>query len=139
MDTSFVPGLLAGCVVGVIGQYYTQKLMDNRRHLEYQTHKKVDWDRLFNDYPLFMNSIKTDINDPECSNIREFFVVEQHALLNSSIPRLRYELSEDSIAAVNILEELGYIERLNNNCLLYKMEKDFITQLRSFMPSIESS
>jgi hypothetical protein len=131
MDVSFVSGLIIGCFIGVVAQYFLQRISGNRDQLEEQMHKKIDWNELFNNFPLFMNSIKTDANDPECNNIREFFVVEQHAVLNSSIPRLRYELSEDNIAAVNTLEELGYIERIINNCLLYKMKEHFIRQLRS--------
>lgn len=131
MDTSFLSGLLIGCFVGVVGFYYGQKFTDNRRNTEYYKHKKIDWDKLFSDYPLFMNGIKTDINDSDCKNIREFFVVEKTALLNSSIPRLRYDLSEETLAAVAKLLELGYLEQLKNNCLLYKMHTDFIAQLKS--------
>ena len=86
---------------------------------------------MFQESPHFMNQIKTDMADPEHKNIREFFVVEQHVLLNSSIQRLRYDLNDETIAAVNKLKELGYIEQLKNNCLLYKMEEDFIRQLKS--------
>ena len=132
MIPSFLSGLLAGCFFGIAGQYAVKRLINNREQsAQAQQNKKIDWNNLFAEYPLFMNLIKTDVSDPENQNIREFFVVEQHTLLNSSMPRLRYDLAGENVAAVTKLEELGYIERLKNNCLLYKMHEDFIIQLKS--------
>lgn len=88
-------------------------------------------DKLFNDYSHFMNIIKNDVTNPNNKNIREFLVVEKEAILNSFVPRFRYELSTDLLPALNRLEELGYIEKIKNNCLHYKIEEDFIMQLNS--------
>ncbi|MCL9684488.1 hypothetical protein [Legionella maioricensis] len=132
MIPSFLSGLLAGFFIGIAGQYGVKRFINNREQTaQEQQNKKMDWNKLFDEHPLFMSLIKTDVSDPENQNIREFFVVEQHALLNSSSPRLRYDLTDDNVAAVNKLEALGYIERLKNNCLLYKMREDFIVQLKS--------
>jgi hypothetical protein len=134
MIPSFLAGLLAGCSISALGQYAVKRLINNReKSTQTQQNRKIDWNNLFEDHPLFMNLVKTDVSDPENQNIREFFVVEQNALLNSSIPRLRYDLTKNNVAAVNKLEELGYIERLKNNCLLYKMHEDFIIQLKSII------
>ena len=132
MSPSFLSGLLTGCFVGIVGQYGIQQFLSYKEQsTQHHENKKMDWNKLFYEHPLFMVNIKADVSNPEHQNIREFFVVEQNALLNSLIPRLRYDLTEDNIAVVNKLEELGYIERLKNNCLLYKMRDDFINQLKS--------
>ena len=89
-----------------------RKFIGNRKQCEReQKNKKIDWDKMIQDYPIFMTQIKSDINDREYKNIREFFVVDQQTLLNSSLPRLRYELNEETITVVNRLKELGYIEQ----------------------------
>ncbi|WP_045097316.1 hypothetical protein [Legionella fallonii] len=131
MSVSFLFGLLTGFLVGMICQYGIKAWLNNRKHWEQeQKSKTIAWDKMLQERSHFMNQIKTDMADPEHKNIREFFVVEPHALLNSSIPRLRYDLTEETLAAVNKLKELGYLEQLKNNCLLYKMEEDFIGQLK---------
>ena len=131
MSFSFLSGLLVGFFIGLASQYAIKTFVHNRTSREQEKKdKKIDWDKLFQEYPHFMNQIKADMVDPEQQNIREFFVVEQHALLNSAIPRLRYDLTEETLAAANKLKELGYVEQLKNNCLLYKMEEDFISQLQ---------
>lgn len=132
MDTSFVYGLVAGCLSGVVGKYYFQKFfarMDSAETGVYKS-KLLHWEQACIDFPEFIAQLRTDINKPEHKNIREFFVVEQQAILNSSIPRLRYDLTEDSLPAVKKLEELGYIEKIKNNCLLYGMRSDFISLLK---------
>lgn len=52
--------------------------------------------------------------------------------MNSSIPRLRYELSTEILAVLNRLEALGYIKKLKNNCLHFKVAEDFVIQLNSY-------
>lgn len=133
MDTSFVYGLVAGCLSGVVGKYYFQKFIAGRHYAEGKglQSKLFHWEQICADFPEFIRQLRTDINKPEYKNIREFFVVEQQAILNSPIPRLRYDLTEDSLPAVKKLEELGYIDRIKNNCLLFTMRGDFITLLRS--------
>ena len=58
--------------------------------------------------------------------------------MNSSTPRLRYDLSDETLALVKKLEQLGYIERLEHDSLLYRMEEEFIKNLISFNPAILS-
>lgn len=129
MSISFVYGFFIGGVVTLISQHCLQKFVNSRRSSEQADPKKFDLDKLFNDYPNFMNSIKDDLSATHCRDIREFFVVDKDAILNSSTPRLRYELSAEILPALNRLEALGYIEKLKNNCLHYKIEEDFVVQL----------
>lgn len=130
MNVSFLYGFITGCLTTAIVLYYVQKLIDNRNRTEQIKNKKFDLDRLFNDYPDFMGTLKCYINDPNCVNIREFFVVDKNAILNSSIPRFRFELSEDILPVLKKLEDLGYIQKINNNCLLYKIGDNFMNQLK---------
>lgn len=83
----------------------------------------MDLDKLFNDYSHFMNRIKNDVTHPNNKNIREFLVVEKEAILNSFVPRFRYELSPDILPALNRLEELGYIEKIKTIVFIIKLKK----------------
>ncbi|KTD67091.1 MULTISPECIES: hypothetical protein [Legionella] len=132
MDISFLFGFLAGGLTTALSGLQIQKFMNNRKNVARIKNKKIlDLDRLFHDFPHFMSIIKNDINNPSHKDVREFFVVDKEAILNSFVPRFRYELSTEILPALNRLEELGYIEKLKNNCLHYKIEEEFIIQLQS--------
>lgn len=132
MDISFLFGFLAGALTTALSGLQIQKFMNNRKNVARIKNKKIlDLDRLFHDFPHFMSIIKNDINNPSHKDVREFFVVDKEAILNSFVPRFRYDLSTEIIPALNRLEELGYIEKLKNNCLHYKIEEEFIIQLQS--------
>ncbi|WP_115709541.1 hypothetical protein [Legionella sainthelensi] len=132
MSISFVYGFFTGCFVTFIGQYFLQRFISQRGCSEQINTKRFDLDKLFNDYPDFMNAIKDDLTNAHYKDIREFFVVDKDAILNSSITRLRYELSAATLVALNRLEALGYIEKLKNNCLHYKIVDDFVMQLEVY-------
>lgn len=131
MNPSFLTGLIIGCFVGVVIHSYLPKIIGNRWDAEQYGEKENEWELLFNTYPAFMNQIKHDVNQPEHAQIREFFVVDKTAIMNSAIPRLRYDLSEEVISALNQLEKLGYIEKLPNDSLLYQMEEHFVRRLQT--------
>ncbi|KTD02200.1 hypothetical protein OQJ19_02755 [Fluoribacter gormanii] len=132
MDTSFLLGFLSGCFTTALGGWQVQKFVNDRKNSEHIKKKRIlDLDRLFNDYPHFMSVMKNDVTNPGCKDIKEFFVVDKDAILNSSVPRFRYELSPEILPALNKLEELGYIEKIQNNCLHYKIDEEFIMQLKS--------
>ncbi|KTD31850.1 hypothetical protein Lmor_2472 [Legionella moravica] len=131
MDLSFVTGLFMGCLAGIAGKYLLQNMIVKRQHVEDDKNKQLEWEQLSQDYPQFISQIKKDINNPEHQNIREFFVVDPLAILNTQIPRLRYDLTDEVLCVVNRLELLGYIEKIKTNCLLYKMKDDFIALIRS--------
>ena len=131
MNTSFLSGLFIGCLIGALGRYSILNFIGGRKDIERNQGKIHDLNMLFNEYPHFMSCIKTNVVEPQYRNIREFFVVEKDAILNMSVPRLRYDLSEEIIPALSRLKKLGYIEQIKNNCLLYKMQEDFVSQLRS--------
>ncbi len=131
----FLLGLIIGCGLGALGYYYKE------RHTHYfsssnRVKNNKEMASLFKEFPYLMNLIKSNINDPEYKNIHEFFVVDKLAIMNSSIPRLRYDLSEEMLSLLKQLEELRYIEQLEHDSLLYHMEEEFIHDLRSFDPSI---
>ncbi|HBD7396420.1 hypothetical protein [Legionella longbeachae] len=132
MSISFIYGFFTGCFVTIIGQYFLQKFINPRRYSKQIDSKKFDLERLFNDHPVFMNTIKADLASANYRDVREFFVVDKEAILNSSIPRLRYELSTEILAVLNRLEALGYIKKLKNNCLHFKVAEDFVIQLNSY-------
>jgi hypothetical protein len=132
MNSIFISGVIVGGLITSVGRYCLQKFMVNRRADEDAVNnKKRDMEMLFNEHSEFMNLFKSKINDPESRSIREFLVVEKNAILNSSIPRFRFELTPDILLGLNKLESMGYIQKLENNCLHYKISDEFIVDIRT--------
>jgi hypothetical protein len=128
---SFILGLVFGCGIGAVGHYYLQQFRANCMDAQELAHtRKNDMVELFAQFPYQMNLIKSNLSDPEYKNIREFFVVDKTAIMSSSVPRLRYDLSEEVLSLVTNLEQLGCIERLEHDSLLYRIEEDFLIQLQ---------
>lgn len=131
MNISFLYGFILGCLTTIIFSYGIKKLATNGKgHSERVKNKKIELEQLFMQHPDFMNKLKSDIDNPEYASIREFLVVDKNAILNASIPRFRYELSEDILPVLNKLEALNYIQSFKNNCLHYKMEEDFVIYMQ---------
>ena len=127
----FINGLIVGLILGIFLSYYIQKWLNTRRDiLAVKSKKNQDINFLFEHFPEFMNQIKTDLNDPAHKAITEFFVIDKVALMNSATPRLRYDLSETILPALNQLEALGLIEKIENDGLLYKITEELFTRLR---------
>ncbi len=136
---SFILGLLFGGGLGAFGYHYFQYYRANNVYSEgIVTKKNKDMVLLFEDYPYLMNLIKSNVNDPEYKNVREFFVVDPLAIMNSSVTRLRYDLSEETLSLLTNLEKLGYVEQLEHDSLLYQMDEEFIEDLNAFNPSMLS-
>jgi hypothetical protein len=132
---SFILGLLLGCGLGALGYHYYQDRIKIREGSELVHHKNNnEMTSLFERYPYLMNLMKSNFNDPEYKQIREFFVVDQLAIMSSSVPRLRYDLSDEMTRLVNDLEDFGYIEQVEHDSLLYRIEEEFIELLRLFVP-----
>jgi hypothetical protein len=131
---SFIIGLFLGCILGAVAQYYLQQHRDTRQHSELIVDKNnQDMVHLFAQYPYLMNLIKSHINDQEYQEIREFFVVDPSAIMNSSVPRLRYDFSDEMLLLLEELEALDYIDRLEHDSLLYRMEEEFIEDVQQFV------
>jgi hypothetical protein len=132
---SFILGLLLGCGLGALGYHYYQDRIKIREGSELVHHKNSnDMTNLFERYPYLMNLMKSNFNDSEYKQIREFFVVDQLAIMSSSVPRLRYDLSDEMTRLVNDLKDFGYIEQLEHDSLLYRIEEEFIELLMLFVP-----
>lgn len=132
---SFLFGLLIGGGLGAVGHHYFQHYRANGSYSDgFFAKKENEMASLFKHYPYLMNLIKSNINDPEYKKVREFFVVDPLAIMNSSVPRLRYDLSDEALSLLKRLEELGYVEQLDHDSLLYRMEDEFIDDLSSFNP-----
>lgn len=131
MGFSFVIGLLAGCLTASLGFYFFQHSAFNWKKDDVKKNKIHELKLLFEHYPALMNHIKNDLADPDFKNIREFFVVEKIALMSSAVPRLRYDLSDDILPALDTLEKLGFIQRIPNGSLLYRMHQDLVSALNA--------
>ncbi|WP_133137368.1 hypothetical protein [Legionella rowbothamii] len=136
MTSSFSAGLVMGCMIGAIGQYCVQLFLGGSGTSSIKKNEKqTALNELFQAHSHFMEQFKKDINDPVNAQIREFFVVDKMAIMNSSIPRLRYDLSEEIMPLLNQLEDLGYIQMLPNDSLLYQINEHFIRDLNKINTS----
>lgn len=131
MNISFISGLVVGGLASGMGKYLLGGVTQNRKKTELVERKKNDLNMLFEQHPDFMAQIKQDVKAPQYEHIREFFVVDKHVLMSSTTPRLRYDLVEDILPALDKLEALGFIERQPNDALLYRMHDDLIVQLHA--------
>lgn len=132
---NFIYGFLLGCVMGVLGHYRWVYYKANQPYLSSTASKNKDeLIHLFEHYPSLMDLMKRNVSDPEYYKVREFFVVDPLAIMNSSVPRVRYDLSDEFLALLQRLEHLRYIERIEHDSLLYRMQEDFILQLKAFSP-----
>lgn len=131
MASSFSTGFVMGCMVGAIGHYCVHLFLSSDTNKVKQNEQRDVLNNLFNTYPVIMERFKVDFSDPENATIREFFVVDKTAIMNSSVPRLRYDLSEEIMPVLNELEALGYIHTLPNDSLLYQMNDEFLYQLKN--------
>lgn len=138
MASSFSAGLVMGCIIGAIGQYCVQLFLGSGGAGSIKKNEKqTALTELFQTHSHFMEQLRKDINEPVNAQIREFFVVDKMAIMNSSVPRLRYDLSEEIIPLLNQLEELGYIQMLPNDSLLYQINEQFISDLNRMNASNE--
>ena len=131
MTSSFIIGFLLGFVACAVLQYAVQLFTDHQREVEEVVDKENELDLLFETHADFFSRLKDDLNDPINVNIREFFVVDKDAIMSSSVPRLRYDLSDDIVEVLERLDDLEYLERIPNGSLLYRMEEEFVDELRS--------
>lgn len=132
---SFLSGLIVGCGIGAVGHYCWQHYVINKSHAELMSaQQKNDLAFLFEAYPYLMNLIKNNLCSIAYKNVCEFFVVDKSAIMNSLIPRMRYDLTDDMMALLKHLSAKGYIERLENDSLLYRMNEEFIIQLKNWVP-----
>ncbi|CAM4436304.1 MAG: hypothetical protein LEGION0403_FIIPPAGN_00004 [Legionella sp.] len=138
MASSFSAGLVMGCMIGAIGQYCVQLFLGGGATSSIKKNEKqMALNELFQAHAHFMEQFKKDINEPVNAQIREFFVVDKMAIMNSSAPRLRYDLSEEITPLLNQLEDLGYIQKLPNDSLLYQINEHFIRDLNRMNTSLE--
>lgn len=132
MNSIFIGGFIVGALTVTSGRYCLDGFLNHRRKsVDELEQKKLGMEMLFTDHPEFMTLFRNTINAPGCTDVREFFVVEKNAILNTSIPRFRFELSAETLPVLNKLEQMGYIQRLENNCLHYKISDECIVQMNS--------
>jgi hypothetical protein len=131
---SFILGLLIGCILGAVGHYFWQHCQLNQEGGSPPYDKQHNIDSLFMQHPYIMNLIKSNLNDPEYKHLREFFVVEKEAIMNSSSPRMRYDFSDDMLLLLQSLKQFGYVEQLEHDSLLYRMDDVFVEHLRAYTP-----
>jgi len=93
-----------------------------------------EWDLLCQNFPEVIEEMKKDVRNPDFDGIRKFFIKEKTSVVNTSEPHFEYypESHHNLTAAVNYLEDLGYIEDITpGNCPMYRMREHFVDKLKS--------
>ncbi len=137
---SFLFGLVVGCAVGALGHYSFQQYTGEREEedlLDRDINDSID--SLFNDFPELMHDMNSALNDAQAPPAREFFVVDKEAIMTSSLTRLRFDLSEEFLYLLQRLEEAGYIEQLEHDSLLYRIDEEFINHLALYNQSLTAN
>lgn len=120
MNYIFIEGLICGLIMGSLGYHYILSgfLQDPIQTNDVLQQQEIE--QLFITNSSFMKQLKEDFQDPRRDGVKEFFVVPDSAIMNSSIPRLRYHLSDEHVLVLNTLERWGYIKKIPHDSLLYE-------------------
>lgn len=124
----FLLGLLAGSTIGFFAGHGFKKIRSNDDSSTKPHGRSQALNDLMIQYPEFMAQFASDVLSSV--TIKEFFVVDKEALLNSAQPRHRYDLNDDVLSVMTTLEHFKWISKIPNNCLLYKINEQLIVQLK---------
>lgn len=136
---SFIVGLGVGSLLGAVGHYYFQQYSLDNKRTTFTHGGQIELSALFEEFPNLMDLFKRKISDKEYSSIREFFVVDPLAIMNTSQLRLRFDLSDELLSLLEKLEGLELIYQLEHDSLLYCMTEEFVSQLIEYsQPNVPS-
>jgi hypothetical protein len=130
---SVAVGFVAGAFTAAAGNYLGTKFTDKRKLKESSAHKLELWKDLEQRFPQVILEMKTDVQNPELTYVREFFTKSSRTSLNVSAPCFQYhtDVHADLSAAMAYLQELGYVEDITTgNCPNYRMKENFVDLLR---------
>lgn len=125
---------LAGIATETARSYFGDMLTDRRRDNEAKSKEKEKFRDVVGQMPDLIDEIKKDLNNPEQSLIREFFLSKKAYSINTGdTPRFIY-YSDDHPglqSKVHILENQGYVRDITpGNAPMYRMTEDFVRLLK---------
>jgi hypothetical protein len=130
---SVAVGFVVGAFTGAAGTYLADKYTDVRRANEARSNADRQWQDTCERFPKIVSEMKADVRNPEYADIRKFFVKSSKTTVNKAEPGFEYhtDVHRDLSAAIEYLEELGYIENITpGNFPMYRMREKFVDLLR---------
>ena len=124
---------LAGIVTETLRSYFSDMLTDRRRDREGKLKEKDQFRYVVSQMPDLINEIKKDLNSPELSLIREFFISKKSYSLNATNPSFVYYVDDHTglLSKVHILENYGYVKDVTpGNAPMYRMTENFVRLLK---------
>lgn len=131
---SLAVGFVVGAFTGAAGHYLGEKYTDERRTKLLNKQQDQEWSDLEMRFPKVIGEMKSDVNNPEFADVREFFIKSSRITVNRSKPSFEYhtDVHADLSAALAHLEELGYIVDITSgDCTKYRMREVFVDKLRN--------
>lgn len=131
---SLLVGFVVGGFTGAAGTFYGNMYTDQRREREKKRIESNDWENLKIKFPLIVKEMCEDVNNPDFSEVRTFFVKDSGTLICKAEPSFDYytDVHSDIKAALSYMEDLGYIKEITpKDCLKYRFHEHFYALLKN--------
>jgi hypothetical protein len=122
---SFVSGLL----IGILGTYCGNRLLDKRRKKDSKIEKKYLFNDISRKMPELLKEMKDDFKDSDISFVREFYVLQTKGVkINTSEKYIAYyeDEHENLKNKISLLESASYVYNISEGqTLKYQITEEF--------------
>lgn len=119
-----------GVFTGAAGKYFADKYTDKRRNKEKETRRHKIFLDLAEKMPNLIKEIQEDLSKPECTVIREFFILPHNRIpFNPSEKSLLYyeDQHKNLIHNIKLLENNGFFYDVTyTGTPKYRMTEEFV-------------
>jgi len=132
---SLALGFVVGAFTGASGKYLGDKYTDQRRSSELAKLKNDHWNEFIKKFPKVAEEMINDVNNPDFTGVRKFFVKDSGTVVNKSEPSFEYhtDTHPNLNAAIMYLVDLKCIQDITpGNCPMYRFYEDFYDRLKKY-------
>lgn len=128
-------GFLIGTATTAAGVYFSNKFTDQRREKEAKNNISETFNSLWDKHHDLMLEMKTDLEDPDNTYQREFFILNSKWAFNHDGPYLSYHIDEHQNLEqqIRMLENHGFLVNVTEpgkNVSQYQFDEDFVNLLK---------
>jgi hypothetical protein len=127
-------GFVIGAFTGAAGSYLGNKYTDKRRSKECENIDDELWNNLVNRFPIIIQEMIDDVNNPDFVGARKFFVMESNEMITKTEASFEYhtDVHPELCAAIMYLEDINYIQDITpGNCPMYRFYEHFYERLKN--------
>jgi len=133
---SLAIGFLLGPATGAAGTYFGNKYTDVRKGKESKKSEESFYKKLWDEHATLLSEMKSDLQNPDFSLHREFYVLSKSWVFNATGPHLSYYLEEhDSLEQqLKAFEGKGLIvdvSEFGKKVTKYQFTDAFVEHLKS--------